>query len=118
MSGAALLPKGFEILDRFVDSWAIEGAANRARHRFDSDQADREAFFNAAKDLAASALDLLDQKPLDQFDDKDKCLMNLMLSLAHVSLAVEVQGDFEPQHAEIARHMKITRAVSDYNAGD
>ena len=56
------------------------------------------------------------EKPLDQLDEREKRLMNLMLSLAHVSLAVEVQGDDEPKHARSAKYLRITRAPSDVNA--
>jgi hypothetical protein len=41
--------------------------------------------------------------------------MDLMLSFAHVALAVEMQGDDEPKHAEAARHMHVIRAPSDVN---
>ncbi len=113
MSGVSQLPAGFEALELFVEGWSIEGAANRARRRLDSTEADRDAFFQAARDLAAPALELLDARPLDQFDDREKRLMNLMLSLAHVSLAVEVQRDHEASHAVWARRVGITRAPSD-----
>jgi hypothetical protein len=66
-----------------------------------------------AKELLSSGLAYLDQKPLAELDARDKRLMSLLLSLAHVSLAVEVQADQEPNHAEFARHMKITRAAAD-----
>jgi len=35
--------------------------------------------------------------------------MNLLLSLAHVSLAVELQKDAETVHADFRRFMRITR---------
>ena len=113
MSDVRLLPTGFEALEPFVESWSIEGAADRAQHRLDSTEADRNAFFQAARDLAAPALEMLDGKPLDQFDDSERRLMNLMLSLAHVSLAVEVQRDHEDSHGVWARRVRITRAPSD-----
>lgn len=71
------------------------------------------AFFNAAKDLAAPALEVLDRKPLREFDAREKRLMSLLLSLVHVALAVEIQAEDEPRHAKGARHMRITRASSD-----
>ncbi len=110
------LPEGFEQLEPYVESWSIAGAANRSRRRIDSSEQERVAFFNAAKELAGPALALLDQKPLDQLDDRETRLMNLILSLAHVSLAVEIQGDDEPKHAKNSRHITITRASSDFNA--
>lgn len=108
-----LLPSGFEALEPFVESWAIEGAANRAHRRLMSSAAQRVAFFNAARDLMPAGLDFLDRKPLNQFDEKEERLMNLLLSLCHVAQAVEIQGDDEPRHALGRRHMKITRASAD-----
>jgi hypothetical protein len=107
------LPPGFESLEPFVADWAIEGANNRARRRLASTEAERVAFFSAAKDLVAPALDYLDRKPLDELDEPERRLMNLMLSVCHVSLAVEIQGDAEPMHAEGAQHLHITRATAD-----
>ena len=78
-----------------------------------SQPADRVAFFNAAKDLLAPGLDYLDKKPLAELDEQDQRLLQLLLSMAHVSLAVEIQGNDEPKHAEGARHMTITRAPAD-----
>lgn len=107
------LPAGFESLERFVDSWAIEGANNRLRRRLGSEHGERQEFFNAIKDLAPAALDLLDKKPLDQLDDDERRLMSLMLSSVHVSLAVEIQRDHEPFHASLARFITITRSPAD-----
>jgi hypothetical protein len=109
----ALLPSGFENLDRFVESWAIAGSANRLQRRLESSDAERVEFFNAAKDMAAPALELLDRKPLDQFDGKENRLMDLMLTLAHVSLAVEVQADAEPKHAALAKYITIKKSTAD-----
>jgi hypothetical protein len=110
------LPEGFEALAPFVAAWAIKGAGARATRRLDSAEAERVAFFEAAKPLLEPALAYLDKKPLDQFDASEKRLMDLMLSFAHVALAVETQGDDEPKHAKDARFLTITRAPSDVNA--
>ena len=107
------LPPGFEGLERFVGAWAIDGANNRLRARLQSTEAERVAFFEAAKDLLAPGLDYLDKKPLGQFDAREKRLMSLFLSFAHISIAVEMQAEGEPEHAEGARHLTITRAPAD-----
>lgn len=112
----ASLPPGFETLEPFVGAWAVAGSNNRLQRRLTSSAAERLAFFEAAKDLLPSALSRLDQKPLAEFDDRETRLMNLLLSMAHVSLAVETQGDDEARHAEGARHMTITRAPADLQA--
>jgi len=111
-----VLPPGFETLERFVGFWAVEGAANRDRCRSVSSSTERSEFFNAAKDLVPAALTLLDSKLLDQHDESERRLMNLLLSFAHVSLAVELQGDAESQHARDRFHMRITKAPSDAGA--
>jgi len=107
------LPAGFESLECFVDGWAIEGANNRLQRRLGSEPGERQEFFSAFKDLAPAALDLLDKKPLDQLDDDERRLMNLLLSLVHVSLAVEIQRDHEPYHASYARFITINHAPAD-----
>jgi hypothetical protein len=111
------LPAGFDVLDPFIEQWAIEGTANRARLRTTSSDAERRAFYAAGHPLLAKALDHLDTKPLVAFDDADQRLMNLILSLAHVSFAVEIQADAETRHAPLRELMVITRAPADGPAG-
>jgi hypothetical protein len=36
-----------------------------------------------------------------------------MLTLAHVALAVEIQGEAEAEHARMREHMRFTRAHAD-----
>ena len=67
----------------------------------------------AGQPLLAEALNYLDTKSLSAFDDADQRLMNLTLSLAHVSFAVEIQGDAEGRHAPLREKMVITRAPAD-----
>jgi hypothetical protein len=107
------LPVGFEPLEPFVSAWAQDSAEKRHRARLASTDAERQAFFAAAKDLLAPGLDHLDATPLAEFTPQQHRLMNLLLGLAHVSLAVEMQGDDEPKHAADARYMTITQAPAD-----
>lgn len=113
MSTNATLPAGFEALEPFVARWNITGSANRAQARNDSSDAERVAFFEAAKGLVGPALDLLDGKPLGALDEAENRLMNLTLSFAHVAMAVEIQGKAEPRHAEFRQAMRITKAPAD-----
>lgn len=103
------LPEGFEALAPFVASWAVSGSAARAARRGASQAEDRAAFYAAGKDLLAPALAYLDAKSLDMFSPADTRLMDMMLSLAHVALAVEALGDDEPRHAVMRAHMRLTR---------
>lgn len=109
----ALLPAGYEVLEPFVSRWSVEGIANRAALRSDSTAAERQAFFDAAKGLAEPALDMLDRKPLSKLDAKEKRLLNLLLSFAHVELAIEVQGGDEARHAGYRKYMRLTRSPAD-----
>jgi hypothetical protein len=114
VSGAApLLPAGFEALEPFVSYWAVAGSANRERLRGESTEQQRQAFYQACKDLLAPGLAALDRKPLDQLDAAEQRLMNLLLSFAHVSIAVEIQRDAEAAHAENRRFLRITRTSAD-----
>jgi hypothetical protein len=113
MNGTGPLPTGFELLEPFVESWAVAGSANRAHRRLASSESERIAFYDAAKDLLAPGLAHLDRKAVGQFDEKEKRLMNLLLSFCHVSLAVEVQGDDEAKHGRGRQHLKITKASAD-----
>lgn len=114
---SALLPKGFEALEPYVAAWAIDGTARRAACRDRSSEAERQAFYDVASALLGPALEYLGSKPLEAFDASEERLMNLMLSLAHVSLAVEVQGEFEAAHVQSRTHMEITRSSADWAVG-
>ena len=107
------LPPGYEVLEPFVDYWAVAGTAERARRRDESTPAQRQAFFETAKGLVPQALEQLDAKGLDGLDSRERCLMNLLTSFAHVTLAVEMLGDAEPRHAQFRREMRITRSPAD-----
>jgi hypothetical protein len=112
----SLLPPGFEALEPFVKSWAIAGSANRAQRRNASDEAERIDFYEAAKAAAPTALAFLDRKPLRDFDEREERLMNLMLTLAHVALAVEAQGSDEARHAQSRQYLTIIRTPADLHA--
>lgn len=107
------LPPGFEAQEALAAAWAIAGADNRRLRRIESGKAEREAFFQALTPVVPAALEYLDRKPLEAFDETEKRLMDMLLTYAHVALAVELQGDDEPKHALGARRVTITRALSD-----
>lgn len=107
------LPQGYEALEPFVAHWAVAGSAERACLRADSTAEEREAFFAAAAPLMEGALDLLDRRPLADHDAREQRLMQLMLALAHVAMAVEIQGKDEPKGSPWRGRMRITRAPAD-----
>jgi len=108
------LPPGFEALEPFADQWALSGTATRAGERNDSSAEERRAFYDAAGPLLAPALELLDAKPLEDLDESENRLMDMMLSLAHVALAVETQREAETTHVLSRRAMTITQSSADW----
>jgi hypothetical protein len=112
-TSTSALPAGFADLAPFVDFWAADTAAGRADCRQRSDEQQRQAFYAAASPLIPRALDYLDSRPLAGLDDSEQCLMNLVLSFAHLAMAVELHKEEEPKHARNRHYLRITRAPAD-----
>lgn len=113
MSGTVSLPSGFAGLEPFVQRWALGTTAERAARRSASTHEERDAFFTAASPLLDTALGHLDARSLDELAPADQRLMNLMLALAHVALAVEIQGPDEDKSAPWRDLMRIQRSTAD-----
>lgn len=110
---STLLPAGYETLEPFVEFWAVTGSANRDARRGASTPAQREAFYEATKGLVPQALAELDATPLAGHSPAQQRLMNLLLSFAHVTLAVEMLAEAEARHAMFRKVMPITRSPAD-----
>jgi hypothetical protein len=114
---ASALPPGFASLEPYVSRWCLTTSDERSRVRGECDEQERRNFYEAATRVMAEALVYLDQKPLERLDAKEQNLMRLMLSLCHVSLAVELQGKDEAKHAALRQFMPITRSSADAVSG-
>jgi hypothetical protein len=110
MSG---LPAGFDTLEPYVADWARPTTADRDAARTELGTEARQAFYEAAKDLLEPALSYLDATPLVDHSPAQTNLMNLMLSFAHVSLAIEVQGPDEAKHTVNRQQLIITKSPAD-----
>jgi hypothetical protein len=108
-----VLPTGFGVLGPFVIQWAIDGTAARAALRGESSADERSDFYAALLPLAAQALDYLDARPWGQYDAAENRLMAMLLSFAHVSIAVEIQKEDEAKHKVARSFMPITHAPAD-----
>lgn len=113
-SGQTSLPAGFEALEPFAATWAIDNGPARAEARAQGTAEDRRAFYEAASPLLAQALDHLDGKPLTELDESEQRLMHMMLSFAHVAIAEEVQKGDEERHAYYRTFMPVTRVPADF----
>ncbi len=109
----SLLPEQFTALSPFVERWAVNGSAARANLRGSSSATEREAYYNAMMPLAAQALDYLDSRNWGQYEAAEDRLMAMLLSFAHVSIAVEIQKEDEANHAIARAFMPITHAPAD-----
>ncbi|MBW8783066.1 MAG: hypothetical protein JF593_00235 [Novosphingobium sp.] len=113
MNGETTLPSGFAALEPFVSTWAVATTAERAALRGSSTAEQREAFFAAASPLLETALDHLDKSDVRHLAPADQRLMQLMLALAHISHAVEIQGPDEAAHTPWRARMRIIRSPAD-----
>lgn len=113
MTATHTLPPEFAALEPFAGRWAVRGSANRAALRTASAPEEREAFFAAASPALDRALEYLDARPLNALAATEARLMDLMLSLAHIALAVEIQGPDEAKSAQWRDRMRITRSPAD-----
>jgi len=113
MSHASLLPSGFEALEPFVEFWAADTSAKRAHCRDISDESLRQAFYDVVVTLAAQALEYLDAKSLPELSAQEQRLMQLVLSFAHVAMAIELQREEESEHARWRPFMQIITTPAD-----
>jgi hypothetical protein len=108
-----LLPPGFAALEPFAETLAGATAAERAHLRDTISRADAQAFYDAARPLVEQALDYLDATPLDRHDEAERRLMRLVLTFAHISIGIEIQGEAEPRLTRLHPYMRLTQAPAD-----
>lgn len=113
MNHRKALPDEFKALEAFSEQWSVKTAFERAHLRDTTDAETHREFYHAVFPLLNSALDYLDRKPLSELSAEEENLMRLLMSYAHVSMAVELQKGEEQEHAKWRPFMKITRAVGD-----
>lgn len=85
-----LLPSGFEALEPYVEYWAAETNDLRWDRRSRASMAQIRDFYDAMLALAEPAMVHLEAFPLGDMPDAETRLCCLLLSLAHVSIAVEL----------------------------
>lgn len=117
MNGStSMLPEGYQALEPFVVDWALPTQAERARKRSSSTPDEKRALYEAARGILPQALAELDAKPFDRLNERERMLLNVLLSYAQVALSIEVRGDGEALHAQDRRHMTITREPTPLSA--
>ena len=106
-----ILPAEFSQLEPFVDRWAVATMAGRLRLRIESSAEDRRQFYEAILPAAEQALEYLGQFSLDELPPEASRLLQLMLSLAEISLTQEVYTpEVEAVHARSNRLIRVQRS--------
>lgn len=90
--GEAALPEGFLDLEPFVAHWAVAGQNERRFRRSEATLEEIQCFYEAVLPRADEAMEYLHQFPLRDMPAPERRLMQLVLSLAQASMAVEVHG--------------------------
>jgi hypothetical protein len=85
----ATLPADFAELEPY-SAWCLEFERERYAKRLASDMGEMQAFYYAAFPRLESAMEHLDQYPLDALPDDARHLLWLCYSLVNVSFPVEV----------------------------
>lgn len=86
------LPEEFRDLERF-GAWMLETETERNLRRLESDIAEIRAFHDAMVNRAEAAIAYLEGIGLERIEERqDRNLLNLLLSLAEVTPAVEYYG--------------------------
>jgi hypothetical protein len=105
------LPSGFSDLERFAD-WILPTSVERNRKRLGSSMDDINALYNALLPKLEEIFAYLDRFSLEEMPQDAQRLLFLSLSLAEVSIAVElfhepkVTGGCDPARFVVTRELK------------
>ena len=105
-----LLPDGFSDLEIFAE-WALPTSTERNRKRRGSSMDEINAFYDALLPRLKQILAYLDQLSLQEMPQDARRLLYLCLSLAEVTIAVElfhepkVTGGCEPERFVVVREI-------------
>ena len=105
------LPSGFSDLERFAD-WILPMSGERNRKRLESSMDDLNALYNALRPKLGEIFAYLDRFSLEEMPQDAQRLLFLSLSLAEVSIAVElfhepkVTGGCDPARFVVTRELK------------
>jgi len=108
------LPQEFQQLEPFVAEWALDTAFKRDAKRGSAPVAARQEFYDAVTPVITDILDHLDQTPLALHDDKQRNLMQMALTYAHIAQSIEVQGPAEDRHTRSRKRIPIISVPADH----
>jgi hypothetical protein len=104
---SALLPPEFADLEPFAETWCLATETERFNRRSASSMKEMLAFYNAFFPRLDEAIELCDKHPLAELPQEVEHLLQLIYSLAMVSMAVEVFGQPKTVDAADAALLRV-----------
>ncbi len=107
--GETALPDGFEALAPFQRYWGVATTQLRRERREAASMAEITAFYDVMLALAPAAIAHLEAFPLDAMPPASGRLMELLLMLAHVSMATELHGQPRAPHSPYPHGVRLVQ---------
>ncbi|MBB4631608.1 hypothetical protein [Sphingosinicella soli] len=102
-----MLPQGFEELEPFQAYWGAPDTQTRRERREAATMDEIMAFYDVVLPLAPAAMKHLEDVSLDAMPPAEARLFELVLALAHVSMAVELHGAPRAPHTPYPHGVKL-----------
>lgn len=108
-SWGGTLPDGFEALAPFQPYWGVATTQLRREQREAANMAEITAFYELMLALAPAAIAHLEAFPIDAIPPASGRLMELLLMLAHVSMATELHGQPRAPHSPYPHGVRLVQ---------
>lgn len=102
-----MLPEGFEALEPFRHYWGVADTQTRRERREASTMEEIRAFYDVILPLAPAAMKHLESFALDGLPPAESRLFEMVLALAHVSMATELHGQARAPHTPYPHGVKL-----------
>lgn len=102
-----VLPDGFDALEPFLDHWGAAHTQTRRATREASTMEEITAFYDVILPLAPAAMKHLEGFAIDALPPAETRLFELVLALAHVSMATELHGQPRAPHTPYPHGVKL-----------
>lgn len=102
------LPEGFEDLEPFLDHWCTRTSHERWIIRANTPYRQLVDFYETMHDRAEEATKYLEQFPLHEMSEPANNLFQLLLSMCHAAVGVEIHQSSHIRNAPEKHSLKIT----------
>ena len=109
-----LLPEGFEALEPFLPYWGVRGSQERRERREAASMDEIMAFYEPCLALAPAAMKHLEAFRVDNMPAAEARLYELMLALAHVSMATELHGQPRAPYTPYPHNVRLVQGLTHF----